>query len=220
MSLIFDRKVPDGVVAVAMSTLGELAVVPDSRGGRSPLAKAIVSNTPLPVYSLRLNALTQDAGPWDAGLAGAEPESWRVFVMDSHDEPTGVADVAPPAGGAGAARFLSYTQGPQAAFSGQALTDAEGAEPLRSRDSNHASWKSLESTYRRCGSRPSTTRPTPSSRSIRSHASSASVTSTPYASFSTSSGLAPSGASGSTTPREATTPIRRRPRLDANLVLS
>jgi hypothetical protein len=134
MSLIFDRKGPDGVVAVAMSTLGELAVVPDSRGGRSPLAKAIVSNTPLPVYSLRLNALTQDAGPWDAGLAGAEPESWRVFVMDSHDEPTGVADVAPPAGGAGAARFLSYTQGPQAAFSGQALTDAEDAEPLRSRE--------------------------------------------------------------------------------------
>jgi hypothetical protein len=133
MALIFDRKVPAGVVDVARSTLGDLAGVPDSRGGRSPLANAIVSNTPLPVYSLRLDALARDAGPWDAGLAGAEPESWRVFVMDGRNEPTGVADVAPPPGGAGGARFLSYTRGPQVASSGQVLTDAEDAEPLRSR---------------------------------------------------------------------------------------
>lgn len=133
MALIFDRNVPAGVVDVAMSTLGDLAVVPDSRGGRSPLAKAIVSNTPLPVYSLRLDVLARAAGPWDAGLAAAEPESWRVFVMDGHNEPTGVADVAPPTGGLGVARFLSYTQGLQVASSGQVLTDAEDAEPLRSR---------------------------------------------------------------------------------------
>jgi len=132
MALIFDRKVPAGVVDVARSTLGDLATVPDSRGGRSPLAKAIVSNTPLPVYSLRLDALARDAGPWDAGLAGAEPESWRVFVMDSRNEPTGVADVAPP-GGAGEARFLSYTQGPQVASSGQVLTNAQNVEPFRDR---------------------------------------------------------------------------------------
>jgi hypothetical protein len=133
MALIFDQNVPDGVLDVAMGTLDDLAVVPDSRGGRSPLAKAIVSNTPLPVYSLRLDALAQDAGPWDAGLSVAEPESWRLFVMDARNEPTGVADVAPPAGGSGVARFLSYTQGPQVASSGQVLTDAEDAEPLRSR---------------------------------------------------------------------------------------
>jgi hypothetical protein len=132
MALIFDRKVPAGVVDVARSTLGDLATVPDSRGGRSPLANAIVSNTPLPVYSLRLDALAPDAGRWDAGLAGAEPESWRVFVMDDRNQPTGVADVAPP-GGAGGARFLSYAQGPQVASSGQILTDAEDAEPLRGR---------------------------------------------------------------------------------------
>jgi hypothetical protein len=133
MALIFDRKVPAGVVDVARSTLGDLAAVPDSRGGRSPLAKAIVSNTPLPVYSLRLDALTRDNGPWDGGLAGAEPESWRLFVMDGRNEPTGVADVGPPPGGAGVARFLSYTQGPQVASSGQVLADAEDSEPLRSR---------------------------------------------------------------------------------------
>ena len=64
MALIFDRKVPAGVVDVAMSTLGDLAGVPDSRGGRSPLARAIVSNTPLPVYSLRLDVLRgTPAGP-------------------------------------------------------------------------------------------------------------------------------------------------------------
>ena len=61
MALIFDRKVPAGVVDLARSTLGELAAVPDSRGGQSPLAKAIVSNTPLPVYSLRLDALARAA---------------------------------------------------------------------------------------------------------------------------------------------------------------
>ena len=133
MALIFDRNVPAGVVNVARSTLGDLAAVPDSRGGRSPLGSAIVSNTPLPVYSLRLDVLARDAGPWDAGLAGAEPESWRLFVMDGSNEPTGVADVAPRPGGAGAARFLSYTRGPQVAASGQVLTDAEDAEPLRSR---------------------------------------------------------------------------------------
>ena len=132
MPLIFDQKVPAGVVDVAMRTLGDLAVEPDSRGGRSPVTKAIVSSTPLPVYSLRLDALAQD-GPWDAGLSGAEPESWRLFVMDAHNEPTGVADVAPPAKGTGEARFLSYTQGPQVASSGQVLTDVDDTEPLRSR---------------------------------------------------------------------------------------
>ena len=131
MSLIFDRNVPAGVVDLARSTLGDLAAVPDSRGGRSPLAKAIVSNTPLPVYSLRLDVLARAADPWDAGLVGAEPESWRVFVMDG-GEPTGVADVAPPGGGGGA-RFLSYTRGPQVASSGQVLTDAEDAERLQGR---------------------------------------------------------------------------------------
>ena len=35
-----------------------------------------------------------------------------MFVMDGRDEPTGVADVAPPAGGVGRAPFLSYSQGP------------------------------------------------------------------------------------------------------------
>ena len=134
MALIFDRNVPAGVVDVARSTLGDLAAVPDSRGGRSPLARAVVSNTPLPVYSLRLDALARDAGPWDAGLSGAEPESWRMFVMDGSNEPTGVADVAPRPAGAGGARFLSYTRGPQVAASGQVLTDAEDAEPLRSRE--------------------------------------------------------------------------------------
>lgn len=132
MALIFDRKVPGGVVDVALSTLRDLATVPDTLGDRSPLAGAIVSNTPLPVYSLRLDALAQEVGPWDAILAGAEPESWRVFVMDGNDEPTGVADVAPPRGGGGA-RFLSYTRGPQVASSGLVLTRAEDAEPLRTR---------------------------------------------------------------------------------------
>jgi hypothetical protein len=132
MALIFDRKVPAGVVDVARSTLGDLATVPDPRGGRSPLDKAIVSNTLLPVYSLRLDALARDAGPWDAGLAGAEPESWRVFVMDGRNEPMGVADVA-PSDGAGGVRFLSYTRGPQVASAGQILNDAENAEPLRGR---------------------------------------------------------------------------------------
>jgi hypothetical protein len=46
MALIFDRNVPAGVVDLARSTLGDLAAVPDSRGGRSPLATAIVSDTP------------------------------------------------------------------------------------------------------------------------------------------------------------------------------
>lgn len=87
----------------------------------------------MPVYSLRLDVLAPDAGPWDAGLSGAEPESWRLFVMDDRNEPTGVADVAPPGAGAGVARFLSYTRGPQVASSGQVLTDAEDAEPLRGR---------------------------------------------------------------------------------------
>jgi hypothetical protein len=131
MALIFDRKVPAGVVDVARSTLSDLATVPDSRGGRSPLAKAIVSNTPLPVYSLRLDALARAADPWDAGLTGAEPESWRVFVMDG-GEPTGVADVAPPGDGDGA-RFLSFTRGPQVASSGRVLTDAEDGERLQGR---------------------------------------------------------------------------------------
>jgi len=120
------------VVDVARSTLGDLATMPDSRGGRSPLANAIVSDTPMAVYSLRLDALARDAGPWDAGLAGAEPESWRMFVMDRRQEPTGVVDVAPP-GGAGGARFLSYTRGPQVASSGQVLTNAVNDEPLRGR---------------------------------------------------------------------------------------
>ena len=52
--------------------------------------------------------------------------------MDGHNEPTGVADAAPPEGKSGA-RFLSYTRGPQVASSGQVLTEAEDAEPLRSR---------------------------------------------------------------------------------------
>jgi hypothetical protein len=134
MALIFDRNVPAGVVDAAKRTLGDLAAVPDARGGRSPLANAILSSTPLPVYSLRLDALAREDDPmWDAGLSDAKPESWRVFVMDSRNEPTGVADVATPPGG-GAARFLSYTRGPQVASSGQVLTDAEGAEPLRGRD--------------------------------------------------------------------------------------
>ena len=133
MALIFDRKVPAGIIDEARSTLGDLAAVPDSRGGQSPLAKATVSNTPLPVYSLRLDALAGGLGPWDAGLADAEPESWRVFVMNGRNEPTGVADVTSSPGGAGGARFLSYTRGPQVAASGQVLTDAEDAEPLRSR---------------------------------------------------------------------------------------
>jgi hypothetical protein len=133
MALIFDRNVPPGVVDLARRTLGDLAAVPDSRGGRSPLAKAIVSNTPLPVYSLRLDALARAADPWDAGLTGAEPESWRVFVMDGSNEPTGVADVAPPGAGAGGARFLSYTRGPQVASSGRVLTDAEDGERLQGR---------------------------------------------------------------------------------------
>jgi hypothetical protein len=133
MALIFDQNVPAEIVNVAVSTLSDLAVLPDSRGGRSPLVKAIVSNTPLPVYSLRLDVLVREVGRWDAGLAGTRPESWRVFVMDDHNEPTGVADVAPPAGGVGSPRFLSYTQGPQVTSSGQVLTDAEDAEPLRSR---------------------------------------------------------------------------------------
>jgi hypothetical protein len=134
MALIFDRKVPAGIIDKARSTLGDLAAVPDSRGGQSPLAKATVSNTPLPVYSLRLDALAGGLGPWDAGLADAEPESWRVFVMmNGRNEPTGVADVTSSPGEAGGARFLSYTRGPQVAASGQVLTDAEDAEPLRSR---------------------------------------------------------------------------------------
>lgn len=132
MALIFDRKVPAGVIDVARSTLGDLATVPDSRGGRSPLDKAIVSNTPLPVYSLRLDALARDAGPWDVGLPGAEPESWRLFVMDGQNEPIGVADVVPPTE-TGGPRFLSYTQGPQVTSAGQILTDAEDIEPLRGR---------------------------------------------------------------------------------------
>jgi hypothetical protein len=132
MALVFDRKVPAGVVEVARNTLGDLAAAPDSRGGRSPLAKAVVSDTPLPVFSLRLDALAREAGPWDAGLAGAQPESWRVFVMDGRNEPTGVADVAPP-GAAGGARFLSFTRGPQVVSSGHVLSDAEDAEPLRNR---------------------------------------------------------------------------------------
>jgi hypothetical protein len=131
MALIFDRNVPAGVVDLARSTLGDLATVPDSRGGRSPLAKAIVSNTPLPVYSLRLDALARAGEPWDAGLTGAEPESWRMFVMDG-GEPTGVADVAPPGGG-DAARFLSYTRGPQVASFGRVLTDAEDGKRLEGR---------------------------------------------------------------------------------------
>ncbi len=134
MALIFDRKVPGGIIDKARSTLGDLAAVPDSRGGQSPLAKAIVSHTPLPVYSLRLDALAGGLGPWDAGLADAEPESWRVFVMmNGRNEPTGVADVTSSLGEAGGARFLSYTRGPQVAASGQVLTDAEDNEPLRSR---------------------------------------------------------------------------------------
>ena len=133
MALIFDRTVPAGVVSVARSTLGELAAVPDAKGGRSPLAQSSVSDTPLPVYSLRLDVLTRVSGPWDAGLSSAEPESWRVFVMDARNEPMGVADVAVPAGGTGLARFLGYSRGPQVASSGQALTDAETAEPLRGR---------------------------------------------------------------------------------------
>jgi hypothetical protein len=132
MALIFDRKVPAGVVDVARNMLGQLATVPDSRGGRSPLAKAIVSNTPLPVYSLRLDVLARVGDSWDAGLAGAEPESWRIFVLDGGNEPTGVADVAPPGRG-GEARFLCYTQGPQAASSGKVLTDAEDGKRLQGR---------------------------------------------------------------------------------------
>jgi hypothetical protein len=133
MALICYREAPAGVVDEARITLGDLSVVPDARGGRSPLVNASVSSIPLPVYSLRLDALARDGGPWDAGLAGAEPESWRVFVMDGSNEPTGVADVAPPRGGAARPRFLSYTRGPQVASSGQVLTDAEDAELLRSR---------------------------------------------------------------------------------------
>jgi len=134
MALIFDRRVPAGIIDKARSILGDLAAVPDSRGGQSPLSKAIVSNTPLPVYSLRLDALAGGLGPWDAGLADAEPESWRVFVMmNGRNEPTGVADVTSSPREAGGARFLSYTRGPQVAASGQVLTDAEDTEPLRSR---------------------------------------------------------------------------------------
>jgi hypothetical protein len=131
MSLIFDRNVPAGVVDLARSTLGDLASAPDPRGGRSPLAKSVVSNTPLPVYSLRLDALARKGDRWDAGLGGAQPESWRVFVMDD-GEPTGVADVAPPGAGGGV-RFLSYTRGPQVASSGKVLTDAEDGERLQGR---------------------------------------------------------------------------------------
>jgi hypothetical protein len=77
--------------------------------------------------------LARDTGPWHAGLLGAQPESWRLFVLDHSNEPTGVADVAAPRGGAGRGRFLSYTRGPQVAAAGQALSDAEVTEPLRSR---------------------------------------------------------------------------------------
>jgi hypothetical protein len=132
MALIFDQKAPADVLDVVRKTLGSLAAVTDSRGGRSPLAGAILSDVPLPVYSLRLDALARGTAQGHLGLDDAEPESWRIFVIDNRKEPTGVADVA-PAGGGGGARFLSYTEGPQAVSSGQILTDAEGAGPMGDR---------------------------------------------------------------------------------------
>jgi hypothetical protein len=134
MALIYDRNVPAGLVNVAEHSLGELAGVPDVRGGRSPLSRVVVSHTPLPVYSLRLDTLARPDGPWDAGLTEAKPESWRMFVVDVHEEPTGVADVAPPITATGEPRFLGYTQGPRVASFGQILTDADETEPLSRRD--------------------------------------------------------------------------------------
>jgi hypothetical protein len=120
MFLDFDKTVSPDVVAAARNTLGELANVRDAKGGgRSPLDKFFVSDVPLAVYSLSLDGLKHGGD-----LDNAKAVAWRVFVLDGHDEPIGVAEVA-PAGGGHPAHFLGYTQGQQVASSGKALSDAE-----------------------------------------------------------------------------------------------
>ncbi len=118
MGLIFTQAAPEDVVAAARKTLAELADVPDARGGASPLARYFVSDVPLAVYSLGLDRLTNGGG-----LADTKAVAWRVFVLDSHNDPVGVADVA-PSGGGEPAHLLGYTRGPQVASSGRALSDA------------------------------------------------------------------------------------------------
>ena len=110
------------IVNAAQTILSDLAGVPDASGGASPLVHQSLSNVPLAVYSLGLEQLFQ------AGiLKAAVPISWRVFVLNHHDEPVGAAEVI-PGGGANPPRFQSYNQGPQVSASGIALTRAEAID--------------------------------------------------------------------------------------------
>ncbi len=122
MALIFDKAVPEGVVAAAQETLERLALVGNARGGASLLPERFVSRQPLAVYTLGLSGLVRGGG-----LDQAAAVAWRVFVVDDCDEPVGSAEVA-SAAGADPPAFLGYTRGPQVVASGRALADAEAAQ--------------------------------------------------------------------------------------------
>jgi hypothetical protein len=120
MGLIYHQAATkDDVVAAARKTWAVLADVPDAAGGASPLAHYFVSDTPLAVYSLGLSGLKKGDN-----LDDAKAVAWRVFVVDSHNEAVGAAEVA-PSGGGEPAHLLSYAQGARVAASGKALSDAE-----------------------------------------------------------------------------------------------
>ena len=132
MGLVYKKQAShSSVVAAAKTTLAGLADFADSSGGATggfglaPPVDEFVSDLPLPVYSIGLDHL--DKG---GGIEGAKPVAWRVFVTDHHDEPIGVAEVA-PAGGGNPAQLLSYTKGMQVAASGQALADADATTTSR-----------------------------------------------------------------------------------------
>jgi chaperonin GroES len=120
MSLHFNKSVSREVVAAAAETLGALAAVPDSKGGRSPLSGLFLSPAPLAVYPLPLDSLSQGR----VQLKEAKPVSWRVFVIDERNEPVAVAEVAPPGSGR-PAHCLSYSRGQQVFSSGKVLEEAE-----------------------------------------------------------------------------------------------
>ncbi len=110
------------IVNAAQTILRDLAGVQDASGGASPLVHQSLSDVPLAVYSLGFEQLFQ------AGiLKDAVPISWRVFVLNHHDEPVGAAEVT-AGGGLNPPRFQSYNEGPQVAASGIALSRAESAD--------------------------------------------------------------------------------------------
>ena len=88
------RKAPAEVFDVATRTLGELAAVPDTPGERRRTPSVAKPRCP---STAPARCPAPPAGPWDAGPPPPSPRAGGCIWV-RHNEPTGVADVAPPGG--------------------------------------------------------------------------------------------------------------------------